>query len=166
MGLAPYGTPRFTERILDSLIDVKPDGSFRLNLDYFDYCTGLRMTNDRFARLFGRPPRRADERLEPFHMDVAASVQAVTDEVMLRLTRALAAEFRLQNLCLAGGVALNCVASGKVLRAGRFERIWVQPAAGDAGGAVGAALAGSRAHPRRRRVPSPSPGRRAGRHRG
>jgi len=156
MGLAPYGTPRFTERILDSLIDVKPDGSFRLNLDYFDYCTGLRMTNDRFARLFGRPPRRADERLEPFHMDVAASVQAVTDEVMLRLTRALAAEFRLQNLCLAGGVALNCVANGKVLRDGRFERIWVQPAAGDAGGAVGAALAGYHAHHGRERVPSRS----------
>jgi len=157
MGLAPYGTPRFTERILDSLIDVKPDGSFRLNLDYFDYCTGLRMTNDRFARLFGRAPRRADERLEPFHMDVAASVQAVTDEVMLRLTRALAAEFRLRNLCLAGGVALNCVANGKVLRDGRFERIWVQPAAGDAGGAVGAALAGYHAHHGRDRVPSRSP---------
>jgi carbamoyltransferase len=104
------------------------------------------MTNDRFARLFGRPPRKPDEPLEPFHMDVAASVQAVTDEVMLRLTRALAAEFPLPNLCLAGGVALNCVANGKVLRDGRFQRIWVQPAAGDAGGALGAALAAYHHH--------------------
>ena len=157
MGLAPYGTPRFAEQILDSLIDVKPDGSFRLNLDYFDYCTGLRMTNKRFARLFGRAPRRAEEPLEPFHMDVAASVQAVTDEVMLRLTRALAAEFQLPNLCLAGGVALNCVANGKILRDGRFERIWVQPAAGDAGGAVGAALAAYHDHHGRDRVPACSP---------
>ncbi len=156
MGLAPYGTPRFTQQILDSLIDVKPDGSFRLDLDYFDYCTGLRMTNERFARLFGRAPRQADEGLEPFHMDVAASVQAVTDEIMLRLTRALATEFRMPNLCLAGGVALNCVANGKVLRDGRFERIWVQPAAGDAGGAVGAALAAYHAHHGRDRVPAGS----------
>jgi carbamoyltransferase len=156
MGLAPYGTPRFTQQILDSLIDVKPDGSFWLDLDYFDYCTGLRMTNERFARLFGRPPRQADERLEPFHMDVAASVQAVTDEIMLRLTRALAVEFRMPNLCLAGGVALNCVANGKILRDGRFERIWVQPAAGDAGGAVGAALAAYHAHHGRDRVPAGS----------
>jgi carbamoyltransferase len=146
MGLAPYGTPRFAATILDALIDVKPDGSFRLNLDYFDYCTGLRMTNDRFARLFGRAPRRADEPLEPFHMDVAASVQAVTDEVMLRLTRALADEFGIANLCLAGGVALNCVANGRILRDGRFQRLWIQPAAGDAGGAVGAALAAHYQH--------------------
>jgi len=141
MGLAPYGTPRFATTIFESLVDVKDDGSFRLNLDYFDYCTGLRMTNDRFAGLFGRPVRRADEPLEQFHMDVAASVQAVTDEIMLRLTRALASEFQTPNLCLAGGVALNCVANGKILRDGRFERLWIQPAAGDAGGAVGAALA-------------------------
>ena len=146
MGLAPYGTPRFTREIYESLIDVKPDGSFRLNLDYFDYCTGLRMTNERFARLFGRPARHPDEPLEPFHMDVAASAQAVTDDIMLRLTRALAAEFRLPNLCLAGGVALNCVANGKVLRDGSFHRVWVQPAAGDAGGAVGAALAAYHEH--------------------
>jgi len=146
MGLAPYGTPRFTSQIYESLIDVKTDGSFRLNLEYFDYCTGLRMTNDRFARLFGRAPRQPDELLEPFHMDIAASVQAVTDEIMLRLTRALAEEFGLPNLCLAGGVALNCVANGKVLRDGRFHRIWVQPAAGDAGGALGAALAGYHSH--------------------
>ena len=146
MGLAPYGTPRFTKQIYESLIDVKSDGSFRLNLEYFDYCTGLRMTNDRFAQLFGRAARQADELLEPFHMDVAASVQAVTDEIMLRLTRALAAEFALPNLCLAGGVALNCVANGKVLRDGRFRHIWVQPAAGDAGGALGAALAAYHSH--------------------
>ena len=146
MGLAPYGTPRFASTILETLIDARPDGSFRLNLDYFDYCTGLRMTNDRFARLFGRPAREPDEPLEPFHMDVAASMQAVTDDIVLRLTRALAAEFRLSNLCLAGGVALNCVTNGKVLRDGRFARLWIQPAAGDAGGAVGAALAAYHVH--------------------
>ena len=157
MGLAPYGTPRFTTQIYDSLIDVKPDGSFRLNLDYFDYCTGLRMTNDRFAQLFGRAPRQPDERLEPFHMDVAASVQAVTDDIMLRLTRSLAAEFGTPNLCLAGGVALNCVANGKVLRDGRFKRIWVQPAAGDAGGALGAALAACHQHHGGDRVEGCSP---------
>src|SRR5687767_2358790 len=157
MGLAPYGTPRFTTQIYESLIDVKPDGSFRLNLDYFDYCTGLRMTNDRFARLFGRAPRQPDERLESFHMDVAASVQAVTDDIMLRLTRSLAAEFAVPNLCLAGGVALNCVANGKVLRDGRFKRIWVQPAAGDAGGALGAALAAFHQHHGGDRVEGCSP---------
>jgi carbamoyltransferase len=146
MGLAPYGTPRFVQTILEWLVDVKEDGSFRLNLDYFDYCTGLRMTNDRFADLFGRRVRRADEPLEQFHMDVAASVQAVTDEIMLRLTRALASEFQRPHLCLAGGVALNCVANGKILRDGRFKRIWIQPAAGDAGGAVGAALAAYHQH--------------------
>ena len=153
MGLAPYGTPRFAPAILDSLLDVKADGSFRLNLDYFDYYTGLRMTNDRFAGLFGRPARQPDELLEPFHMDIAASIQAVTDEVMLRMTRALAAEFGLPNLCLAGGVALNCVANGKVLRDGKFQRIWVQPAAGDAGGALGAALAAHHGHYGHDRVP-------------
>jgi carbamoyltransferase len=146
MGLAPYGTPRFAPRIFEHLIDVKADGSFRLNQDYFDYCTGLRMTNARFDRLFGRPPRGADAPLEPFHMDVAASIQAVTDEIVLRLTRSLAAEFGLENLCLAGGVALNCVANGKVLRDARFKRLWIQPAAGDAGGAVGAALAAYHTH--------------------
>ena len=153
MGLAPYGTPRFAPAILDSLLDVKADGSFRLNLDYFDYYTGLRMTNDRFAGLFGRPARQPDELLEPFHMDIAASIQAVTDDVMLRMTRALAAEFGLPNLCLAGGVALNCVANGKVLRDGKFQRIWVQPAAGDAGGALGAALAAHHGHYGHDRVP-------------
>ena len=157
MGLAPYGTPRFTKEIYESLIEVKADGSFRLNLEYFDYCTGLRMTNDRFARIFDRAPRQPDERLEPFHMDIAASVQAVTDEIVLRLTRGLADEFRLPNLCLAGGVALNCVANGKVLRDGRFRRIWIQPAAGDAGGAVGAALAAYHGHYKKNREPACMP---------
>src|SRR5215470_2580202 len=141
MGLAPYGEPRFAKLILDHLIDLKSDGSFKLDLSYFDYCTGLRMTNERFDDLFGGPPRGADELLTQRHMDLAASIQAVTDEVVLRLTRSLAAETGAQNLCLAGGVALNCVANGKVLRDGRFKNIWVQPAAGDAGGALGAALA-------------------------
>ena len=157
MGLAPYGSPRFAPAILESLVDVKQDGSFRLNLEYFDYCTGLRMTNERFARLFGQPPRQPDERLEPFHMDIAASVQQVTDEIMLRLTRALAIEFDIPNLCLAGGVALNCVANGKILRDARFRRLWVQPAAGDAGGAVGAALAAYHEHHRKDRVSACAP---------
>ena len=142
MGLAPYGEPKFAGRILDQLIDLKPDGSFRLNLAYFDYCTGLRMTNARFDELFGGPPRDPDERLTQRHMDIAASIQAVTDEAVLRLTRAIAAETGLPNLCLAGGVALNCVTNGRVLRDGRFRRLWIQPAAGDAGGALGAALCG------------------------
>jgi carbamoyltransferase len=140
MGLAPYGEPRYAKLILDRLIDLKPDGSFMLDLSYFDYCTGLRMTSDAFHEVFGGPPRRPDERLTQRHMDLAASIQAVIDEVVLRLTRSLAAETGAENLCLAGGVALNCVANGKVLRDGRFRRVWVQPAAGDAGGALGAAL--------------------------
>src|SRR6516165_7285863 len=142
MGLAPYGQPKYTSLILDKLIDLKPDGSFQLDLSYFDYCTGLTMTNQKFADLFGEPVRDANkDLLTPFHMDVAASIQQVTEQVMLRLSRSLAREHSLANLCLAGGVALNCVANGKILRDGAFERIWVQPAAGDAGGAVGAALA-------------------------
>jgi carbamoyltransferase len=141
MGLAPYGEPRFAPLILDRVMDLKEDGSFRLDQRYFDYCTGLRMTGARFHELFGGPPRLPDEPLTQRHMDLAASVQAVTDEVVLRLTRAIAAETGAKNLCLAGGVALNCVANGRVLRDGRFERIWIQPAAGDAGGALGAALA-------------------------
>lgn len=140
MGLAPYGEPKYVRKIFDELIDIKPDGTFRLNQDYFDYCTGRRMTNKRFDTLFGQPARRADELLTQFHMDIAASIQAVTEEVMLRLTRSLAAETGMHNLCLAGGVALNCVANGKILRDGRFQNIWIQPAAGDAGGAIGAAL--------------------------
>ena len=140
MGLAPYGEPRYARTILDHLIDVKKDGSFRLDLSYFDYCTGLRMTNDRFAALFGGPTRGPDERLTQRHMDLAASIQAVTEEVVLRLTGALARETGAENLCLAGGVALNCVANGRVVRDGRFKRLWIQPAAGDAGGALGAAF--------------------------
>jgi carbamoyltransferase len=141
MGLAPYGEPKYKKLILDNLIDLKPDGSFRLDLSYFDYCTGLTMTNERFSALFGQPVRVPDKLLTNFHMDVAASVQAVLDEVVLRLTRSLAKETGAKNLCLAGGVALNCVANGKVLLDGSFENIWIQPAAGDAGGAIGAALA-------------------------
>jgi carbamoyltransferase len=142
MGLAPYGEPRFAGTILEHLIDLKPDGSFRLDQRYFDYATGLTMTNRAFADLFGRPARDPEAaELDQFHTDMAASLQAVTEEAVLRLTRALAAEYRIPNLCLAGGGALHCVANGKVLRDGAFERIWVQPAAGDAGGAPGAALA-------------------------
>jgi carbamoyltransferase len=146
MGLAPYGEPRFAQTILDNLIDVKTDGSFRLNLDYFNYCTGLTMTNGRFDTLFGGPPRKPEERLDQRHMDLAASVQAVLEQVVLRLTRSLAAETGLSNLCLAGGVALNCVANGKILKDGAFSKLWVQPAAGDAGGALGAALAAYHIH--------------------
>jgi len=141
MGLAPYGEPRFAQTILDHLVDLKPDGSFQLDQDYFDYCTGLRMTNDRFDALFGGPARRPDELLTQRHMDLAASVQAVTEEVVTRLARGVADDTGAKNLCLAGGVALNCVANGKLLRDACFERLWVQPAAGDAGGALGAALA-------------------------
>jgi carbamoyltransferase len=141
MGLAPYGEPRYAQLIFDYLIDLKEDGSFRLNQEYFDYCTGLTMTNDRFDELFGGPARRPEERVTQRDMDLAASIQVVTEEVMLRLTRDLARETGLKNLCMAGGVALNCVANGKILRDGRFERIWIQPAAGDAGGSLGAALA-------------------------
>src|SRR5271156_529688 len=141
MGLAPYGEPRFSQTILDHLIDLKDDGSFRLNQEYFDYCTGLKMTNDRFAQLFGVPARKPEELLDQVHMDLAASIQSVTEEAILRLSRSLAAETGARNLCLAGGVALNCVANGKVLRDLRFDKVWVQPAAGDAGGSLGAALA-------------------------
>jgi carbamoyltransferase len=142
MGLAPYGQPKYVDLILDNLIDLKDDGTFRLDLDYFNYCTGLTMTGPKFAELFGAKVRDwKTELLAPFHMDIAASIQKVTEEVMLRLARSLKREHGLDNLCLAGGVALNCVANGKILRDGAFSNIWVQPAAGDAGGAVGAALA-------------------------
>jgi carbamoyltransferase len=141
MGLAPYGSPRFAKQIMDHLIDLKPDGSFRLNLDYFNYCAGLTMTNGNFDRLFEGPPRKPEELLTQRHMDLAASVQVVLEEVVLRMTRSLTDETGAKNLCLAGGVALNCVANGKLLRDGRFEKLWIQPAAGDAGGALGAALA-------------------------
>jgi len=141
MGLAPYGEPKYAKLILDKLIDLKPDGSFRLDMSFFDYCTGFTMTNDRFAELFGEPVRGPDQLLTSFHMDVAASIQSVLDEAVLRLARSLAKQTGSRNLCLAGGVALNCVANGKVLRDASFDNIWIQPAAGDAGGAVGAALA-------------------------
>jgi carbamoyltransferase len=141
MGLAPYGEPKYVQKILDELVFLKPDGSFRLNLDYFNFCTGLTMTNGKFDRLFGQPVRTPADRLTQFHMDVAASIQAVLEEVVLRLTRALGRETGMRNLCLAGGVALNCVANGKILRDGHFDRMWIQPASGDAGGSLGAALA-------------------------
>jgi len=142
MGLAPYGEPKFTQTILDNVIDVKDDGSFRLDLSYFDFCTGLRMTNDKFHDLFGAPPRDPESLLTQRDMDLAASIQDVTEEIVLRLGRSIAKETGEKNLCLAGGVALNCVANGKLLRENCFENIWIQPAAGDAGGALGAALVG------------------------
>lgn len=141
MGLAPYGEPRYAQLILDHILDLKEDGSFWLNEKYFNYTTGLTMTSRRFHELFGGPPRDPEGPLTQREMDLAASVQKVTEEIMLRLTRNLAKEYGIQNLCLAGGVALNCVANGKVLHDCAFERIWIQPAAGDAGGAIGAALA-------------------------
>jgi carbamoyltransferase len=141
MGLAPYGEPRYAAAIRENLIDVKPDGSFRLNMQYFNYCTGLTMTNGAFDSLFGGLARKPEELLTQRHMDLAASIQVVLEEVVLRMARSLAAETGLENLCLAGGVALNCVANGKILRDGAFKNIWIQPAAGDAGGALGAALA-------------------------
>ena len=153
MGLAPYGQPVYVQKIFDHLLDVKADGSFRLNIEYFDYCTGLRMTNARFDELFGGPRRKPEELLTQRHMDLAASVQVALEEVILRMTRALAAESAAKNLCLAGGVALNCVANGKILRDGRFQDLWIQPAAGDAGGAVGAALAAFHLHNGKARVP-------------
>jgi carbamoyltransferase len=146
MGLAPYGEPRYVQKIFEHLIDLKPDGSFRLNLDYFDYCTGLTMTNGKFAALFGGPARKPEELLTQHHMDLAASVQAALEEVVTRITCSLATQTGMHNLCIAGGVGLNCVANGKVLRAGRFKGLWIQPASGDAGGAVGAALAAYYVH--------------------
>ncbi len=142
MGLAPYGTPKYTKLIYDNLIDLKDDGSFRLNMEYFNYCQGLTMTSDKFHALFGGPPREAESTLTQKEMDLACSVQDVTEEIMLRMARHVRKETGEKNLCLAGGVALNCVGNGKILREGIFERIWIQPAAGDAGGALGAALFG------------------------
>ena len=151
MGLAPYGEPRFADKIRTNLIDIKDDGSFRLNLDYFDYCTGLRMTNAKFDELFGGPARKPEERLTQREMDLAASIQAVTEEVVLKLARGIAKETGEKNLCLAGGVALNCVANGKLLRDGCFEKLWLQPAAGDAGGALGAAMVAFHLHAKKPR---------------
>ncbi len=140
MGLAPYGEPTYRDLILEKLVDLKPDGSLRLNMEYFGYCHTLVMTNRRFERLFGGPPRRAEAPLTQREMDLAASVQAVTEEAMLRATRHVHRQTGMKNLALAGGVALNCVANGRILRETPFENIWIQPAAGDAGGALGAAL--------------------------
>ena len=141
MGLAPYGEPNFKDIILDKLIDVKEDGSFRLSMEYFNYATGLTMTNNKFAKLFNMKRRRSEDNLLQIHMDMAASIQAVTEEIVLKITRFLSKEFKLENLCMAGGVALNCVANGKILKEGLFKNIWIQPASGDAGGALGAAQA-------------------------
>ena len=142
MGLAPYGKPKYTNVIKEELIDIKDDGSFRLNQKYFNYTTGLTMTNKKFHNLFGENPRNSKkENLTQFHMDIAASIQEVTEEVMLKICKSLQAEYKIPNLCLAGGVALNCVANGKISKEKIFENIWIQPAAGDAGGSIGAALA-------------------------
>lgn len=140
MGLAPYGEPRYTQLIKDHLIDIKDDGSFQLDMSYFNYCTGLTMTNAKFDQLFGAPPRKPESELTQREMDLAASIQAVTEEVVIKLAKGIAQSTGQKNLCLAGGVALNCVANGKLLKEGIFENIWIQPAAGDAGGAIGAAL--------------------------
>ena len=142
MGLAPYGKPKYKDLIMEKLIDLKKDGSFRLNMKYFNYATGLTMTNKNFSDLFGQPVRNPKkDLLTDFHMDIAASIQAVTEEIVLRITKDLAEEYKMENLCMAGGVALNCVANGKILKEKIFKNIWIQPAAGDAGGSLGAALA-------------------------
>ena len=141
MGLAPYGEPKYVKAIYEHLIDLKPDGTFRLNMDYFNYCTGLTMTGRKFDEVFGGPPRKPESKLGQREMDLARSVQEVTEEVMLRVSRTLHRETGVENLCLAGGVALNCVGNGRILREGPFKNLWIQPAAGDAGGALGAALA-------------------------
>ena len=141
MGLAPYGQPKYKDLILEKIIDLKADGSFRLNQTYFNYATGFTMTNKKFANLFGEPVRKPDrDKLKKFHMDIAASIQSVTEEVLIKITRSLAEEFNIDNLCMAGGVSLNCVANGKIFRDKSFKKIWIQPAAGDSGGALGAAL--------------------------
>ena len=141
MGLAPYGEPKYKKLITDNLIDIKDDGSFKLDQSFFEYSTGLKMTSKRFSKLFGNKPRNPEkEKLTQFHMDIASSIQEVTEDIMLRITNSLANEYNIKNLCLAGGVALNCVANGKILRSGKFKNIWIQPAAGDAGGSLGAAL--------------------------
>jgi carbamoyltransferase len=141
MGLAPYGVPKYKDLILDKLVDLKEDGSFRLDQSYFSYATGLKMTNEKFSDLFGKPVRKPDtDDLTQFHMDIAASIQSVTEKIVLTMTRSLAKEYDIPNLCMAGGVALNCVANGKILRDRAFNDIWIQPASGDAGGALGGAL--------------------------
>ncbi|MEG3618544.1 carbamoyltransferase [Magnetovibrio sp. PR-2] len=153
MGLAPYGEPKYAKLMKEHLINIKPDGSFRLDMRYFNYCVGLTMTNAKFSALFGEPVRTPEHQLTKFHMDVAASVQAVTEEIVLKMADALAQETGIDNLCLAGGVALNCVANGKILKDQSFKNIWVQPAAGDSGGALGAALAAYHIHFNEPRTP-------------
>ena len=142
MGLAPYGKPKFKNIIINELMDLKPDGSFKLNMKYFNYATGLSMTNNKFSELFGKPVRNPQkDLLTDFHMDLAASIQAAVEEIILKLTKNISEEYKIRNLCLAGGVALNCVANGKIFKEKIFDNIWIQPAAGDAGGSIGAALA-------------------------
>ena len=156
MGLAPYGQPVYRQKILDNLVDLKPDGTFRLNMKYFNYCTGLTMTSAAFDELFGGPPRSADDQVTSREMDLARSIQDVTEEIIMRLGQTLHQETGRQNLCLAGGVALNCVANGRLLREGPFKSIWIQPAAGDAGGALGAALGVWHEHFKQPRTPQAS----------
>ena len=140
MGLAPYGEPKYKDIIFSELIDLKEDGSFKINMKYFDYCVGLKMTNGKFDKLFGGPPRKPESPLTQREMDIARSIQEVTEEIMLRMARHVRKETGQKNLCLGGGVALNCVGNGKILKEGIFDNIWIQPAAGDAGSALGAAL--------------------------
>ncbi|HCU53523.1 MAG TPA: hypothetical protein DIC36_04315, partial [Gammaproteobacteria bacterium] len=153
MGLAPYGKPVYADLIRDHLVNIHDDGSFHLNMQYFNYCTGLTMTNRRFDRLFGRKPRPAEADITQSDMDIAASIQQITEEIVIKLAKSLRQEYGLANLCLAGGVALNCVANGKLLQEKIFDNLWIQPAAGDAGGAVGAALTGYHLHAGKPRTP-------------
>jgi carbamoyltransferase len=155
MGLAPYGSPKYAKLIKENLIDIKDDGSFRLDMSYFNYCTGLTMTNTKFDQLFGGPPRNPETMITQREMDLAASIQAITEEVVIKLANGISKSTGYKNLCLAGGVALNCVANGKLLKEGIFDRIWIQPAAGDAGGAVGAALAAYYLHLKKHREVNP-----------
>jgi carbamoyltransferase len=156
MGLAPYGQPKYVQKIYDHLLDLKPDGTFRMNMDYFNYCTGLTMTNEKFDALFDGPPRKPESLLTQKDMDLARSIQEVTEEAMLRLSRTLHRETGMRHLCLAGGVALNCVGNGRVLRETPYEGIWIQPAAGDAGGALGAAFSALHQYLGRERTPNPA----------
>jgi len=154
MGLAPYGEPRYVDLILNNLIDIKEDGTYRLNMKYFDYAAGLKMTNKNFAKLFGRSPRQPEAEITQNDMDIAMSIQVVTEEVVIKIAKTIQRELKVDNLCLAGGVALNCVANGKILREKIFKDIWIQPAAGDAGGALGAALSVWYEHLNNPRFPS------------
>ncbi len=155
MGLAPYGSPKYAKLIKENLIDIKDDGSFQLDMSYFNYCTGLTMTNAKFNQLFGAPPRKSESEITQRDMDIAASIQSVTEEVVIKIAKGIAKSTGQKNLCLAGGVALNCVANGKLLKEGVFDKIWIQPAAGDAGGAIGAALAAYYLHLKKHRHVNP-----------